>query len=138
MATPPDFATIQDLENYWRALDSDENSRASSLISLASNYLRQIARNNGIDLDVRLADQTDTIFAGSLRLVVLSAVKRAMLTPSDAPPVDTWSQSASPYSETMKFTNPSNDLFFKKSELQMLNLGSLSGKSQFGVLRGVR
>jgi hypothetical protein len=52
----------------------------------------------------------------------MEAVKRAMLTPTDVPPVETYSQTAGPYSENYKYTNPSGDLWFKKTELSALGL----------------
>jgi len=138
MATLPDYATIDDLEQFWRTLKADESTRASTLISMASNYLRQVAKNNKTDLDEKITEDTSGVLADSVKMITLSAVKRAMLTPTDAPPADQWSQAASPYSESMTFTNPSNDLFFKRNELLLLGLGSVSGKSQFGILRGAR
>ena len=133
MAELKDFTTKEKLAEVWRALDIDEERRAEALIQL-----RLIAKNNNIDLDEIIEKDTNEVFADSVGFVVLSAVKRAMLTPADAPPATQWSQSASPYSESMTFTNPASDLYFKKSELQMLGLSKISGKSQIGVLRGVR
>lgn len=132
------LATIEDFEPFWRTLDTNaERGRALSLLSLASSYLRQIAKNNGADIDEKITAEGNT-YEDSVKLVVMSAVKRAMLTPQDAPPADQWSQSASPYSETMTFTNPSSDVFFKTAELQLLGLGSVSGRGKIGILRGVR
>lgn len=134
MATTTPFANTEDLAEYWRALTVDETARATSLLSYASIYLRQIAKNNGVDLDKRIEDDGD-LLSESVKMAVLAAVKRAMVTPSDLPSVDQWSQSASPYSESMHFTNPTNDLFFKSNELQLLGLGSISGRSKIGLLR---
>lgn len=133
------LATIADFEPFWRTLtDNDERNRATTLLDLASSYLRQIAKNNDVDIDEKIADDETCTYKDSVKLVVMSAVKRAMLTPQDAPPADQWSQSASPYSETMTFTNPSSDIFFKTAELQLLGLGSVSGRGKIGILRGVR
>ena len=55
----------------------------------------------------------------------MEAVKRAMSTPIDTPPVDSYSQAAGPYSENFKFTNPSGDLWFKKSELKSLGISGI-------------
>lgn len=134
-----DFATTQDLESFWRVLtDKEEKTRANALIKHASAYLRQVAKNNQIDLAEKIDLDTDNIYGDSVKLVILAAVKRAMLTPQEAPPADQWSQSASPYSETMTFTNPSNDLYFKAAELQLIGLSSISGRSKLGFIRGVR
>lgn len=138
MAGLKDFTTKEKLAEIWRALDVDEEKRAETLIHAASTQLRLIAKNNKVDLDEIIEEDDSKVFADSVRFVVLAAVKRAMLTPVDAPPATQWSQAASPYSESMTFTNPASDLYFKKSELQMLGLNKISGKSQIGVLRGVR
>ena len=131
------FATTDDLEAFWRPLNSD-TSRAGTLLAMASNYLRLIARNNTVDLDTQITNDTTGVTSETVKMVVLQAVKRAMLMPSDMPEVDQWSQSASPYSESMKFTNPTNDLFFKRNELQLIGLASISGTQQFGILTGAR
>jgi hypothetical protein len=138
MAGLKDFTTKEKLAEIWRALNVDEEKRAEALIHAASTQLRLIAKNNKVDLDEIIEEDDSKVFADSVRFVVLAAVKRAMLTPVDAPPATQWSQAASPYSESMTFTNPASDLYFKKSELQMLGLNKISGKSQIGVLRGVR
>ena len=138
MAGLKDFTTKEKLAEIWRALDVGEEKRAEALIHAASTQLRLIAKNNKVDLDEIIEEDDSKVFADSVRFVVLAAVKRAMLTPVDAPPATQWSQAASPYSESMTFTNPASDLYFKKSELQMLGLNKISGKSQIGVLRGVR
>ena len=133
------LATIEDLEPFWKSLDdTNAKERASKLLELASSYLRQIAANNDVDIDEKITEDTTGNYKNSVKLVIISAVKRAMTTPIDAPPADQWSQSASPYSETMHFTNPSNDLYFKTKELELLGFGSISGKSKISLLRGVR
>lgn len=53
----------------------------------------------------------------------MDATKRALATPIDTPPVDNYSQSAGPYSENYRFTNPSGDLWFKKAELRSIGIG---------------
>jgi hypothetical protein len=52
----------------------------------------------------------------------MEAVKRAMLTPVDAPPANSVQQTAGPYSENIVYTNPSGDLWFKKAELTAISL----------------
>ncbi len=139
MAELTPYASIEDLEKFWKPIsDEGERTRATDLLKYSSNYLRQVALNNSTNLDTKISEDDSGIYAESVKLVVLESVKRAMLTPSDAPPANQWSQSASPYSESMTFTNPGGDLFIKKNELLLLGLGGVSGKSQFGLLRAVR
>lgn len=118
------FATVQQLEDFWRPLSSDEQTRAASLLELSSNRLRLKARGLNVDLD---AEAEDEVFASVLQSVVLESVKRAMQAPQalqDSPAVSQWSQTAGPYSENYRFVNPTGDLWFKKAELKSLGLGS--------------
>lgn len=114
------FATIEQLEAFWKTLTETEQTRATALLALASNRLRVIATAGDVDLDAKAADSE--AYASNLAWVVMEATKRAMLTPIDLPPVDTWQQTAGPYSENIKYTNPSGDLWFKRSELSELGL----------------
>lgn len=132
------FATVDDLEKFWRGLTPAEQTRAEYLLSLASNQLRQIAMNSGKNLDQMITD--GQVMEDSVKLVVMEAVKRAMLTPVDAPPVNSMSQSqtAGPYAEssTYTYTNPSGDLWFKKSELS--SIGISGGKQTIGTISPTR
>ena len=121
MAT--NYATIAALEAYWRPLDESEESRATQMITIASSRLRLYASNSGIDIDAKIAESTD--YAEAVKWVVMEATKRALSTPIDTPPVDSYSQAAGPYSENYKFTNPSGDLWFKKAELKTLGISGV-------------
>lgn len=114
------YATTDDLAAFWRPLLSTEEDRANSLLAFASSRLRMEAAKSDIDLDSMVEEDDD--YAAQVKLTVMEAVKRAMLTPIDVPPVDNYSQSAGPYSENFKFTNPSGDLWFKKAELKALGI----------------
>ena len=113
------FATANDLEAYWRALEAGEEDRATVLLTSASNQLRLKARPRDLDQEA----SEDTLLKDVLKTVVLEATKRAMTTPIDAPPATDYSQTAGPYSENIKFFNPAGDLFFKKAELKLLGIG---------------
>lgn len=134
------LATVAELEAAWKTLTLDEQARAEVLLLQASNYLRQIANNNNMDLDDNIeADQTG-VYGANVKMVVLSSVQRAVASPIDMMPDATqWSQSATPYSESMSFMgNSSSTLYFKDKELKLLGLGSVSGNLGISVLRGVR
>lgn len=122
MALTP-FATKEDLAAFWRELTAAEESRADVLLPLASNRLRLMGEDVDIDLDEKLA--ASEVFASVLQWVVMEAVKRAIATPTNTPPVDNYQQTAGPYSENYKFTNPSGDLWFKKSELSAIGLNGI-------------
>lgn len=117
------YATVADLEAFWKPLDSTEEARATTLLGYASSRLRLEAAKADIDLDQ--AVQEDGDYALQVKLTVMEAVKRAMSTPIDIPPVDSFAQSAGPYSENYKFTNPSGDLWFKKAELKALGFAGV-------------
>ena len=120
MAAGEAYATVADLETFWRELTADEESRAAYLLVLASDGLRQIALNRGKNLD-------DMITAGKVMLtsvkhLVMESVKRAMLTPVDQKPITQGSMTAGPYAESFTFANPAGDIWFKDKELKMVGL----------------
>lgn len=117
------YATTTDLSTYWRTIETSEEARANDLLSLASSRLRLYASNAGFSLDEKIADDDD--YEDAVKWVVMEATKRAMSTPIDTPPVDSYSQAAGPYSENYKFTNPSGDLWFKKAELKTLGISGV-------------
>lgn len=119
MALTP-FATIAQLQTFWKDIADTDEPRAEFLLELASNRLRMIGEDVGVSLDDKVA--ASEAYASTAQWVVMEATKRAMLTPMDMPPVDQFSQTAGPYSENYKYSNPSGDLWFKKSELSSLGL----------------
>ena len=114
------YATVDDLSTYWRPILDSETERTEMLLALASSRLRVFATHVGVDFDGRV--EYDEDYAETAKWVVMEAVKRALATPTDVPPVENYSQTAGPYSENYRFTNPSGDLWFKKSELKALGL----------------
>jgi Phage protein Gp19/Gp15/Gp42 len=112
------YATVEDLTNFWKA--PDDANRAGFLLTLASNRLRLIGTNRDVDTDAQTA--ANPAYASTIQWVVMEAVKRALLTPTDSPPANAITQTAGPYSENIQFTNPSGDLWFKNSELAALGL----------------
>ena len=134
------FATVEELMASWKTLTLDEQSRAEVLLLQASNYLRQVAYNNNKDIDDNIAGDPSGVYEANVKTVIISAVQRSLASPLDMmPDASQWSQSATPYSESMSFSgNVSSTLYFKDKELKLLGLGSVSGRQGVGVLRGVR
>lgn len=114
------FATLAQFEVFWKDIPDADEPRAEYLLLLASDRLRLIGEDVGVNVDTK--HDENTAYASTLQWVVMEAAKRAMLTPIDLPPVDTFQQTAGPYSENIKYSNPSGDLWFKKSELSSLGL----------------
>lgn len=117
------YATVEDLSTYWRPIEESETARAEDLLSLASSRLRLYAAKVDIDIDTEIGNDDD--YKDAVKWVVMEATKRALQTPVDVPPVDNYSQSAGPYSENYRFTNPSGDLWFKKAELRALGIAGV-------------
>lgn len=142
MAKPSEtsFATVEELESSWKPLTTDEQARAEVLLLQASNYLRQIAYNNGQDLDDNINADPSGVYEANVKMVIMAASQRSLASPLDMmPDASQWSQSASPYSESVSFgSNISASLYFKDKELKLLGLGSVSGKLGTSVLRGAR
>lgn len=119
---PDRYANHEDLAAFWRTLTEPEQSRADTLLKLASNRLRTKATQSGFSMDDRV--NSDPAYFDTVQWVVMEATKRAMLTPTDAPPANSIQQTAGPYSENIVFTNPAGDLWFKKNELHDLGLAN--------------
>lgn len=122
------FATTDDVKRLWRDLTNEEEERASALLLVVSDSLRQEAKNVGKDLDEMLAlgDVLDNV----LKSVVVDVVARTLMTDTDTEPVTQYTQSALGYSVSGTYLVPGGGLFIKKSELARLGLK----RQRWGVL----
>jgi hypothetical protein len=127
------LVTVQELEAFWRPLTDAESSRATTLLLVASNRLRLVAENLGINLDEKV--NNSEIYKSNVQYVVMEATKRALLTPVDAPPANSVQQTAGPYSQNITFTNPSGDLWFKKSDLAEIGLSGSQSLNSISTTR---
>lgn len=116
--SPNAYANHEDLALYWKAVD--DTNRADYLLKMVSNRLRQIADSLDINLDALVND--NAVYFLNVQGVVMESAKRALQAPTDQAPVETWQQTAGPYSENYKYSNPAGDIFFKKAELSLLGL----------------
>jgi len=114
------FATLIQLEAFWKNIAVADEGRATLLLELASNRLRLIGEDVNVDVDNKVANSQ--AYETTIRWVVMEAVKRALSTPTDQPPVEAWSQTAGPYSQNYKYSNPTGDIYFRKTELSSLGL----------------
>ena len=119
VTAPNAYANKDDLTLYWKAPTGD-GTRENYILKMASNRLRQIAIDVSKDLDA-LVNANEVYFL-NVQGIVMEAAKRALLADTDKPAAETWSQTAGPYSENFKYSNPAGDLYFKKSELKLLGL----------------
>lgn len=116
--SPDPYANADDLTLFWKA--PDDANRANYLLKLASNRLRLIGQD--VDVDTDAEANSNASFFMTIQWVVMESVKRALQSPLDQAPTESYSQTAGPYSENFKYSNPSGDLWFKKSELNALGL----------------
>jgi hypothetical protein len=115
-----DFATINDIISLWRALTPEEITRATALLPIVSDSLREEAKKVGEDLDAK-AEESAT-FSSVLKSVTVDVVARTLLTSTEGEPVSQESQSALGYSWSGTYLVPGGGLFIKKTELDRLGL----------------
>ena len=124
----PNFATIEDINNLWRELTNEEEIRASALIPVVADNLRNEANSVGKNLDKMVSDSP--IYANVVKSVVVDIVARTLLTSTTDEPMTQTSESALGYSWSGSYLVPGGGLFIKDSELKKLGLR----KQRFGVI----
>lgn len=114
------FATIQDVEKLFRPLTSEEETRATALLKVISNRLRQEADNVGKDLDEMIED--NEVYADVVKSVTVDIVARTLMTSTSDEPMVQRSESALGYSVSGTFLTPGGGIFIKRDELKALGL----------------
>ena len=114
------YATVQDVQDLWRALSAAEQTRAGKLIPVICSSLRQEAAKVGKNLDIMVEDDPD--LAEVAKSVTVDVVARTLMTSTDQEPVSQFSQAALGYSVSGTYLVPGGGLFIKKSELARLGL----------------
>lgn len=123
-----DFATVQDITNLWRPLKTDETERATALLSVVSDSLREEAKKVGRDLDVMITENVS--YANVVKSVVVDIVARTLMTSTDQEPMTQTTESALGYSWSGSYLVPGGGLFIKNSELARLGLR----RQRYGVI----
>lgn len=122
------FAKVQDVIDLWRQLNSDETTRAESLLLVVSDSLREEAKKVGRDLDLMVTESPS--YVNVVKSVVVDIIARTLMTSTDQEPMTQKSESALGYSFQGSFLVPGGGLFIKKSELARLGLR----KQRYGVI----
>lgn len=112
MAEP--FADSGDLQARWRTLTSDEIDRADVLLGDASNMVRE----RWPDVDARI--EAGALMADTALRIVVSMVKRAMIAPDDDG-VESKGVTTGPFGNTVKYSNPDGDLYFRAADVTALD-----------------
>lgn len=123
------FATINDLIKLWRPLKNQtETEKATELLNVVSDSLREEAKRVGKDLDEMVSESTS--YANVVKSVTVDIVARTLMTATDQEPMTQMSESALGYSWQGSFLVPGGGLFIKKSELARLGLRT----QRYGVI----
>lgn len=122
------YATVNDVTNLWRAMSSEEQTRAETLIPIISASLREEASKVGKSLDNIITLDPD--LAEVAKSVTVDIVARTLMTSTDQEPMTQSSESAGGYSMSGTFLVPGGGLFIKKSELARLGLR----RQRYGVM----
>ena len=123
-----DFASIDDITSLWRTMTPQEIGRATALLPIVSDSLREEAIKVGKDLD-KMVLESET-YANVVKSVVVDIVSRTLLTSTQNEPMTQTSESALGYSWSGSYLVPGGGLFIKKSELARLGLR----KQRYGVI----
>ncbi|EKF50912.1 phage Gp19/Gp15/Gp42 family protein [Lactococcus garvieae] len=124
-----DFATIDDINTIWRQLKDDEIARATMLLEIVSDSLREEADKVGKNLD-KMIEEKPSYFKNVVKSVTVDIVARTLMTSTDQEPMTQTTESALGYSFSGSYLVPGGGLFIKNSELSRLGLK----KQRYGVI----
>ncbi len=126
------YATISDVELYWRNLTESEQTTATQMIADASAKIRLRASARGKNFDEMILANTD--LQDVAKTVVVKCVINAMKV-VEAVPATQFSESAGGYSISGTYYAPGGGLTISKKDWAELGLGSQSygGLDIYGV-----
>lgn len=122
------YCTIQDIINLFRPLTLEEEERATNLIPIVCDSLRQEAKKINKDLDEML--ESGELLENVIKSVTVDIIARTLMTSTNQEPMTQFTQSAMGYSYGGTFLNAGGGLFIKRSELSRLGLR----KQRYGVI----
>ena len=114
------FVTLKDISLLFRDLSSLEERKASALLEVVSDSLRQEAKKVGKDLDEMI--KNGEVYENVVKSVAVDIIARNLMTSTDSEPMEQFSQSALGYTASGTYLVPGGGLFIKKSELSRLGL----------------
>ena len=122
------FVTLKDISLLFRDLSSLEERKASALLEVVSDSLRQEAKKVGKNLDEMI--KNGEVYENVVKSVADDSIARNLMTSTDSEPMEQFSQSALGYTASGTYLVPGGGLFIKKSELSRLGLR----RQRIGVL----
>ena len=114
------FATVADMRALWRTMTPEEEARATALLPVVSDILREEGHSAGVDLEAEVLKRQS--FRSVLKSVTVDVTARALQTPTEGAPMQQTSQSALGYTGSGTYLVPGGGIFLKKSELARLGL----------------
>ena len=117
-----DFATVQDIKDLWRNLNTAEEAKVTKLLPLVSDCLRIEANKVGQNLDEKIAENPP--LANVAKTVTVDIVSRIMRQNADSEPLASESQSALGYSWSGTYAIPGGGIAnaIMKNDLKRLGL----------------
>lgn len=117
-----DYATVQDINDLWRPLTQDEQTRASKLIPLVCDALRYEAEKVGMNLDDMIV--ADTNLVSVAKTVTVDVVARVLRQSTDGDPMSQESQSGLGYSWSGTYAIPGGGISgaIMRNDLKRLGL----------------
>lgn len=115
-----DYATVQDIINLKRPLNSDEYNRALLLIPIVSSIIRVKAKGVGKDIDQMISDDPD--YANIVKAVTCDVVMRELNTPGTQLPATSFSEGAGSVSQSYTLPNSSGAIKLWPSDEKALGL----------------
>ena len=123
------FATVEDISTLWRPLTADEQTRATALLPLISDALRNEATKVGKDLDEMAEDET---YANVVKLVTVDVTVRVLRQNTSGDAMTQETQAAGGYSWSGTYAVPgggiANAILYtdlKRLGLQRQQIGSI-------------
>ncbi|AIY01210.1 hypothetical protein ART_1611 [Arthrobacter sp. PAMC 25486] len=112
------FATLQDLEVSWPAINESQREDAPQKLVEASLIIRALKPDIDALILVELMDPDLP------KMVVCGMVKRALKTPDAGEGIGTQQQTAGPFSQSFTYTNPDGNLYLSKLDKRILGIGA--------------
>lgn len=115
------YATFDDIKLRYPGISDDDKNRVEALISDASALLDAELKNVGVDVS-----KADDTLKANLKAVCCAMVIRAMPAFSEDinAPINTFQQTAGPFSQNVTLANPMGDLYLTSSERKRLGITS--------------
>lgn len=125
-----DFATVQDVIDLWRPLTADETTRATKLIPLVCDALRNEANKVNKDLDDMIS--SDSSLESVAKLVTVDVVSKVLRQNTSGEAMSQESQSALGYSWSGTYAIPGGGIAqaIMRNDLKRLGLR----KQRYGVI----